>query len=151
VRLIAKRKGCCCSLSVVLALNVWFTTKRMCIKSNTQIFMWREQAIIEWSRQVISIVACCNSVKLCALAAWAFWSQHRKYIFPCLSHAQYVKMTRDEHALGFGFKSCDISTYWWMWMLSFLLNQIWIGIDYFLLNFIATFGSILGLQATIGL
>jgi len=36
-------------------------------------------------------------------------------------------------------------------MSSFLLNQIWIGIDYFLLNFIATFGSILGLQATIGL
>jgi len=31
-------------------------------------------------------------------------------------------------------------------MLSFLLEQIWIGIDYFLLNFIATFGSVLGLQ-----
>jgi len=27
-----------------------------------------------------------------------------------------------------------------------LLKQIWIGIDYFLLNFFATFGSILGLQ-----
>jgi len=26
----------------------------------------REQAIIEWSRRVISIVACCHSVKLCA-------------------------------------------------------------------------------------
>ena len=33
-------------------------------------------------------------------------------------------------------------------MLSFLLKQIWIGIDYFLLNFFATFGSILGLQIT---
>jgi len=25
------------------------------------------------------------------------------------------------------------------WMLSFLLKQIWIGIDYFILNFFATF------------
>jgi len=36
-------------------------------------------------------------------------------------------------------------------MLSFLLEQIWIGIDYYLLNFIATFGSVLGLQVTVGL
>jgi len=35
-------------------------------------------------------------------------------------------------------------------MLSFLLEQIWIGIDYFLLNFIATFGSVLGLQIFAG-
>jgi len=35
-------------------------------------------------------------------------------------------------------------------MLPFVLEQIWIGMDYFLLNFIATFGSILGLQATAG-
>ena len=53
------------------------------------------------------------------------------------SHGQYMKMTRDEHVLGY--KSCDISIYWWIWMLSFLLKQIWIGIDYFLLNFFATF------------
>ena len=33
-------------------------------------------------------------------------------------------------------------------MLSFLLERIWIGTDYFRLNFIATFGSILGLQVT---
>jgi len=35
-------------------------------------------------------------------------------------------------------------------MLSFLLEQIWIGIDYFLLNFVATFGSVLELQITAG-
>jgi len=46
--------------------------------------------------------------------------------------AQYMKMTGDEHVLGF--KSCDISIYWWFWMLSFLLKQVWIGIYYFLLN-----------------
>ena len=35
-------------------------------------YMWREQATIEWSRRVMSIVACCHSVKLCAHAARAF-------------------------------------------------------------------------------
>jgi len=34
-------------------------------------------------------------------------------------------------------------------MLSFLLEQIWIGIDYFLLNFFATFASVFGLQITV--
>jgi len=34
-------------------------------------------------------------------------------------------------------------------MLSFFLEHIWIGIDYFLLNFFASFGSILGLQITV--
>ena len=59
-----------------LALNVQFTTNGMCAKNNTHIYcMWRELAVIEWSRRVISIVACCHSVKLCALAAQAFRSQ----------------------------------------------------------------------------
>ena len=47
-----------------------------CAPSTTPIYMWREQAMTEWSRWVISIVACCHSVKLCALAARAFPSQH---------------------------------------------------------------------------
>jgi len=34
-------------------------------------------------------------------------------------------------------------------MLSFLLKQIWIGIDDFLLKFFATFGSAEGLQITV--
>jgi len=33
------------------------------------------KAAIEWSGHVISIVACCRSVKLCTIAAQAFWSQ----------------------------------------------------------------------------
>ena len=37
--------------------------------------MWREQAIIEWSRRVISIVGCCHCVKLCAHATRDFLSQ----------------------------------------------------------------------------
>ena len=38
-------------------------------------YMWREQAIIEWSWHVNSIVACCHSAKLCAYAARDFLSQ----------------------------------------------------------------------------
>ena len=39
----------CCNLSGGVALVVWFTTNGMCAK-NKNIYMWREQAIIEWSR-----------------------------------------------------------------------------------------------------
>jgi len=38
--------------------------------------MWHKQAIIEYSRQVISIVACCHGAKLCAYVARDFRSQH---------------------------------------------------------------------------
>ena len=91
---------------------------------------------------------CCNLSVGDALKMW-------------LSHAQYMKMTRDEHVLGF--KPYDFSIYWLIWKLSFLFKQSWFGIDDFLLNFfetfvsvfglqiIVTFGSVLGLQVTVGL
>jgi len=44
-----KKEGCCCNLSGGVALIVWFTTNGMYAK-NKNICMWREQAIIEWSR-----------------------------------------------------------------------------------------------------
>ena len=52
-----------------------FTTNGMCVKKNTT-YTWHEKAIIEWSWHVISIVACCHSMKLCAYAAQDFPSQH---------------------------------------------------------------------------
>ena len=61
----------------IFALIVWFTTNGMCMKNNT-IYMWREQAITEWSWHVNSIVACCHSAKLCAYAARDFRSQHNQ-------------------------------------------------------------------------
>jgi len=64
----------CCNLSGGVALIVWFTTNGMCAK-NKNICMWREQAIIEWSWHVNSIVACCHSAKLCAYDARDFRSQ----------------------------------------------------------------------------
>jgi len=41
----------------------------------TKLYKVARKAIIEWSRRVISIVACCHSVKLCALPARDFRSQ----------------------------------------------------------------------------
>ena len=41
--------------------------------------MWREQAIIEWSWYVNSIVACCHSAKLCAHDARDFRSQQYQW------------------------------------------------------------------------
>jgi len=52
----------------------------MCAKNNN-IYMWREQAIIEWSRWVNSIVASCHSVKLYAHAARAFRSQQNSTLY----------------------------------------------------------------------
>jgi len=65
----------------------------------------------------------------------------------CFPHAQYMKMTRDEHVLGF--KSYDISIYWLILKLTFLFKQYWFGIDDFLTNFFATFVLVLGLQITV--
>jgi len=65
----------CCKFSVGAALNVWCTTNGMCPKNNTHIYVWHEQAVIEWLRSMISVVACCHSMKLCTHAARAFRSQ----------------------------------------------------------------------------
>jgi len=78
VQFVVKRSRCCCNLSGDVALNVWFTTNGMCAKNNN-IYMWCEQAIIEWSWHVNSIVACCHSANLCAHAAWDFRSQQYNY------------------------------------------------------------------------
>ena len=74
VQSVVKRRGYCCNLSAGIALNVRFPMNGMCAKNNTH-NMWREQAIIKLSQRVISIVACCHSVKLCTPAARAFQSQ----------------------------------------------------------------------------
>ena len=103
----------CCNLSVGVALIVWFTTNGMCEKNNN-IHMRREQAIIEWSWRVNSIVACCHSVKLCALATRAFRSQHWQLVDDfcsllfCLLDESYgtinQSITIESSALGY--------TYW---------------------------------------
>ena len=50
--------------------------KRDVCEEQHHTYMWHEQAIIEWSWHVNSIVACCHGVKLCAHATQDFRSQH---------------------------------------------------------------------------
>ena len=67
--------GCYCSVrSIAVATSpvalrcMCDSPRKGCARRITPINMWREQATIEWSWHVISIVACCHGVKLCALA-----------------------------------------------------------------------------------
>jgi len=48
-----------------------------CARRVTAIYMWCEQATIEWSWHVVSIFICCHNVKLCALATQAFWLHYK--------------------------------------------------------------------------
>ena len=116
----------------------------MCAKSNTQIYVtWTSNnRVISSGDLYYCLLPQCEALRTCVRA---FWSQHKKYTslsVACLIHENGQRGTCT------WFRSCDISIYWWIWMSSILLEQIWIGIDYFLLNFIATFGSVLGLQGT---
>jgi len=88
----------CCNLSGGVALIVWFTTNGMCAKNKIS-SMWREQAIIEWSRRVISIVACCHSVKLCAHAARDFLSQQNGAVTRMWRSCR-VQPSHKERAIG---------------------------------------------------
>ena len=82
-------------------LNVWFTTNGMWAKNNTigYICMWREQAIIERSRRVNSIVASCHSAKLCGHAARAFWSQQSGAVTRVWRSCR-VKPSQKERSIG---------------------------------------------------
>ena len=97
-----KRRGCCCNLSVDVVLKVRFTTTG-CALRVTPIYMWREQAIIEWSRRVISIIACWHCVKLCALATRASRSQHKKYKPTSLSFACPIFRVAEKSLVSFKF------------------------------------------------
>jgi len=119
LRSICKCAEYCCNLSGGVVLNVWFTTNGICVKKNT-IYMWRKQAIIKWSHQVISIVACCHSAKLFAHAARDFRSQQyystyrRKIWWLRLRIWCLVKWVGLEFALekkknNWGLKICPIS------------------------------------------
>jgi len=88
----------CCNLSAGVALNARFTTNGMCVKNNT-IYLWREQAITEWSHRLISIVACCHSVELCAHATRFFRSQQNGPVTR-MWRSCCVKPSQKERAIG---------------------------------------------------
>jgi len=84
----------CCNLSLGVALNVSFTTNEMCAKNNTK-YMWREQAITEWSWHVNS------TVLLLAAAVWSFAhlpsgfpiATKQRYRMICCSHPNQIWFT----------------------------------------------------------
>ena len=61
--------------------------------------MWRKQAAIEWTRRGISIVACCNIVKFCALSVRPFQSQQSGALTRMLRECQ-VQIAHNEHEIG---------------------------------------------------
>jgi len=50
-RFIVKRRWCCCILAGGVALIVWFTLNRMCVKNNTIMYVSRtsNNSVISWS------------------------------------------------------------------------------------------------------
>jgi len=96
VRFVVKRRGCCCNLSGGVALDCVIHHERDVHEEQRHTYMWREQAIIEWSWHVNSIVACCHSAKLCAYATRDFRSQQyqpeKQYIRVPWNHISFLYM-----------------------------------------------------------
>jgi len=69
---------CCkCSTSRLALRCMRDSTRTGCAWRTRPIYMWRKETIIEWARRMISIVACCHSLKLCTLTARQRWSRSR--------------------------------------------------------------------------
>ena len=124
-------------------------------QSGALTWMWRWCQVQPLQKErATGVVHCKNEGMLLQLLSWRCIES---VVFAC----PITKLTRDEHVLGF--KSCDISIYWWIWMLSFLLKQIGIGIVCFLFELLrnfpfsfetadyCNFRFSLGLQMTVGL
>jgi len=153
----------CCSLSVSVVLNVWFTKNGVCVKNNTRVARTSKNKMSTTWDLYCCLVPQCEALRTCWSAfpittkrcfdhdvkvvpgttftkksvQWVWFIVKTRGYYCNLSvgfalkvwfsHAKYMKMTRDEHVLGF--KSCEISLDWWIWLLAFLLKHIWIGID----------------------
>ena len=70
-----------------------------CAWRTTPICMCHKQAIIQWLRRMISIVACWHSVKFCTYAAQAFRSQQNGAVTRMWRSCQ-VQPSQKEHAIG---------------------------------------------------
>ena len=99
------RKEICCqsfgfAATSPLALR-WIcdSPRTGCARRTTSLYTWREQALTEWLRCMISIVACCHSVKLCALAARVFRSQQNDAVTRMWRSCQ-VQLSQKECAIG---------------------------------------------------
>jgi len=56
---VVKRRGCCCNLSIGVALNVWFTTNEVCMKNNTHVCGMKKQYFSDcgmWSLLLLATI-----------------------------------------------------------------------------------------------
>ena len=67
MRFAAKRRGCCCKLSVDVALSVRFTTNEMCAKSNTRIRVARtsNNGVISSGDLYCFLLPQCETLRTC--------------------------------------------------------------------------------------
>ena len=95
VRFVAKRRGCCCKLTVGVVLKAQFTTNELCMKSNTQRYVARSSHNSDLVRWFLLLIAA-TVWKLCALTL-ELSDCNTRNILPCVLHAQYMEMTREKH------------------------------------------------------
>jgi len=67
VRFVVKRRGCCCNLSVDVALNVRFTMKRMCAKNKTHIHVAQKSnnRVISSGDLYFCLIPKCEALRSC--------------------------------------------------------------------------------------
>jgi len=67
VLFIAKRRGCCCNLSVGVTLKMWLTTNGMCARSNTQIYVTRtsNNRVISLGDLYCCLLPQCEALRTC--------------------------------------------------------------------------------------
>ena len=110
----------CCNLSGGVALIVWFTTNRMCVKNNTiHICGANKQQKSDRGVEALptltwnSIVACCHSAKFCACAARDFRSQQMVLWTGCEGRAEFSLHTKSVRSVRFVVKRrgccCNLS------------------------------------------
>jgi len=87
-----------CNLSDNIALNVWFTTNGMWVKTNTH-NTHIGYLVSTSNNRVISIVACCYSVKLYTHAARAFQLQQNDAVTMMWRSCQ-LQLSQKECAIG---------------------------------------------------
>jgi len=98
VRFIAKRRGCCCKLSVGIALKVRFTTKGMYAKTNTQIYVTRtsNNRVISSGYLYCCLLPQCEALHICCSSFPIATQEMYETYFLVFRIPQYTKITREK-------------------------------------------------------
>ena len=99
VRFVVKRRGCCCNLSIGVALNKRFTTNGMCAKNNTRIYVARtsNNTVISSGDFYCCLLPQCEALRTCRSG------------FPTATTTPIVETTMERNLKPL---RCAISTCW---------------------------------------